>query len=230
MKAVLFYFLLAAGFLGADESLIYLNEILREVEKDLDDNYRNVIDGSLLLPDDPANYLLYEHLETHLKELEVKLSNMSDLLGYYRMVEGILTIMIDTLQEIRGLCLKKTNPIFSDFERSIIDSEIEGLYSHILFSLKTAEFNTIKIFTSLLEDETMGDLFDSSNYYLLENVDSLIELFIMQQAIYGSYSRILEQKTGRGIQGPVIDTDMNMEITELRKNHLLLLINLLQLR
>ena len=75
MKAFLFYFFLAAGFLGADESLIYLNEILREVEKDLDDNYRHVIDGSLLLPDDPANYLLYERLETHLKELEIKLSN-----------------------------------------------------------------------------------------------------------------------------------------------------------
>ncbi len=216
----------------------YLNSILQSTENTIEKGYNRLSSGAKLLADDPANYAIYEKLTANLKQLERIIANYTDITSYYRSAEGYLETMIDLLQRIRELALQKTNAIFSDFERGIIDSEIEQTYEHILFVLKNADFNKKNIFGVLLEDEEIKSRFQKKEYYQLANIDNLLIFFIRQRSIYGVKMKLLEyQIQGKslekenmaGFRSTVHDIDYSSEISQFRRNHLLLIVNLLML-
>ncbi len=237
-KLLVMLFFLMVNLVYTDVSTIYLNTILGSTENAIDKNYKRLSSGTLLLTDDPANYAIYEKLSAVIKELEKVISNNADMFFYYKSADGYLTSTIDILQRIRELSLKKINPILSDFDIGIIHSEINQLYEQILFSLKNADFNKKTIFGPLLGEEELKNWFQKKKYYQLDNIDNLLSFFVKQRSLYGVKIRSLEyQNQGMSIErentanfrSNIHDINYGTELSQLRKNHLILTINLLML-
>ena len=229
---------LLANLIFIDASPDYLNSILQSTENTIDKNYKRLSSAARLLVDDPANYAIYEKLSANIRQLEKEISNNSDMISYYQSAEGYLENIIHVLQRIRELSLQKLNGILSDFNKNIICSEINQQYEQILFVLKNADFNKKNIFRSLLEDEEIKRWFQKEKYYKLSNIDNLLSFFIQQRSIYGAKMKSLEfQNRGKSIEkentanfrSNVHDINYATELSKLRKNHLLLTINLLML-
>lgn len=222
--------------LPAEESLSYLNRILGSAENSLDKNYRRLSSGTCLLPDDPANHAIYEKLEAHIREFETTISNQGDMISYYQTTESFLKHIIGALQDIRELLLKRGNFFYSDEDRGYIDSEINQYYNQILFTLKSAEFNKKRIFETLLADNILQGLFLGEEYYQLDNVDCLLSFFTGQRSMFGTMIKALEYRNQglalesenlKAFQSSLWHIDMAAEISRLKRNHLLFIINLL---
>ncbi len=234
---ILFSIFLAQN-LSTEESLSYLNRILSNTEQSLDKSYRRLATGTYLLPDNPANYALYEKLAAHTKELDGTISNYGDMISYYQTAESFSEHITDLLQNIRELLLKRSSFLYSPEDRSYIDIEINQYYEQILFTLKNAEFNKKRIFTELLADNILKGWFQGEKYYQLSGVDRLLDFFLRQRIIMGTLVKTLESRTRSlalnaenlmAFQKSLWDIDMAKEISRLRKNHLLFIINLLLL-
>jgi len=222
----------------ANPDLDYLNLALDFQEKELDKNFKRLSGGEKLLTDDPANYAIYAHLAAYLRSLDQELTNMIDLIDYYYFMESIMGNMIDTLQRIRELLISKYNPLYSDFEHSIIDSEIAIHYQSILTTIRETQFNKINVFSDFFEYEIFDDLFQEKAYYSLSNVDTLLNFFITQRTLSGAItnrlqhkykSQTVESENLTEYQSSIHDVDFAKESSLLKKNYLLLLINILLL-
>ncbi len=233
---ILLFLLAKSIFIGASPN--YLNSILQSTENTIDKNYNRLSSATRLLVDDPANYAIYEKLTANIRQLEKEISNNSDMISYYKSAEGYLENIIDVLQRIRELSLQKSNGILSDFDKDIINFEINHQYEQILFVLKNADFNKKNIFRSLLEDEEIKRWFRKEEYYQLSNIDNLLFFFIRQRSIYGAKMKSLEyQNQGKSIEkenmacfsSNIHDINYADELSKLRRNHLLLTMNLLML-
>lgn len=236
--ALLLFMVLLTTYLPAEEALTFLNRILSSQEESLSKSQNRLSSGTYLLPDDPANYAIYEKLRGHITELETVVKNQMDLISYYYTSEGFLAHIIDLLQKIRELILKRSSILYSGENREYVDLEIKQYYDQILFTLKNAEFNQKKIFEELQTDQVFLDRFGDQSYYSLASVDHLLSFFIKQRAIYGTKSKILESRNRSimvetenltGFQSSLWDVEMNRELMRMKKHHLLLIVNLLLL-
>ncbi len=234
---ILFSIFLAQN-LSTEEPLSYLNRILSNTEQSLDKSYRRLATGTYLLPDNPANYALYEKLKAHIKGLDGTISNYGDMNSYYKTAESFSEHITDLLQNIRELLLKRSSFLYSFEDRDYIDIEINQYYEQILFTLKNAEFNKKRIFAELLADNILKGWFQGEKYYQPAGVDRLLDFFLRQRIIMGTLVKTLESRTRSlalnaenlmAFQKSLWDIDMAKEITRLRKNHLLFIINLLLL-
>ncbi len=226
------FIILLSQSLRAEESLSYLNRILGNIEE----SRKRLSKGTYLLPDDPANFAVYEKLEAHLRELETIISNQSDMISYYRTTEGFLKHITDSLQNIRELVVKRGNFLYMGENREYIDLEIDQYYRQILFTLKNAEFNKKRIFENLFADSSLQVRFQGEEYYELANVDRLLKFFIRQRVLFGTRINALHSRNRglavgaenlKGFQSRVRDINVAKEITHLKRHHLLLIINLL---
>lgn len=222
----------------ADQNLEYLNSILTFQERELDKNFKRLSGGEKLLTDDPANYAIYARLAAYLRSLDQELANIIDLINYYQFMESILSNLTETLQRIRELVIIKENPIYSDFERSLIDTEIASLYQTILNTIRETQFNKINVFGDFFKHKMFNDLFQEKEYYSLTNVDSLLDFFISQRTLLGvkstrlqhSYeSQMVEAENLTEYQSSIHDVNFGSESSLLKKNYLLFLINILLL-
>ncbi len=236
--ALLLFIVLLTTYLPAEEALTFLNRILSSQEKSLSKSQNRLSSGTYLLPDDPANYAIYEKLRGHITELETVVKNQMDLISYYYTSEGFLAHIVDLLQKIRELILKRSSILYSGENREYVDLEIKQYYDQILFTLKNAEFNKKKIFEELQTDQVFLDRFGDQTYYSLVSVDHLLSFFIKQRAIYGTKNKILESRNRSimvesenlaGFQSSLWDIEMNRELMRMKKHHLLLIVNLLLL-
>ena len=235
---MVFYNLHPNVSLAENSSLTYLNRILSSADQAENKSMARLSSGKILLADDPANYAIYEKLESDLRGLEKTVGNQSDMISYYRLQEGILGNCIEILQRIRELILQKSNGILNDSDREIIDSEIGQDYDQIVYTLKEAEFNRKKIFSDLLGQEIVVNLFKTPEHYRLDKVDLLLDYFISQRSLAGirinnlnyeiSGERIANENE-QAVQSHG-DTDIPGEMSVLKREHLLMLVNVLMLR
>jgi flagellin len=216
----------------------YLHRILGINDKAATGNEKRLAEGMILLPDNPANYALYEKLEAHIRELDAMIRNNGDLISYYQTADGYISPIIDLLQGMRELALQKGNSIYSLEDREYIDREFGMYFDQIIFILENAEFNRIKIFKDLFDHEIIKERIKTGKVEQVDEIDVLLAFFTRQRILYGTKSRVLElTNQGLGIteenmnhvQSSFVDIDMAEEFSELRKNHLLVLINLLLL-
>ncbi|MBN2443095.1 MAG: flagellin, partial [Spirochaetales bacterium] len=156
---------------GTTSTLTFLNRILVNNEINTDKNYKRLSEGTILLPDNPSNYAIYEKLEANIRGLESIIRNNGDMISYYQTADGYLWEITELLQHIRELLLKKSNAIYSPEDREYIDSEINQYYDQIIYSLKNSEFNTKKIFKDLFTDKTITGQLHDKKYYQVSNVD-----------------------------------------------------------
>ena len=222
----------------SDASLIFLNRILKANNLETDKNLERLSGGKIILVDDPANYAVYEMLEKHIRGLEKMIGNKADMISYYRLQDSILGNIIDILQRIRELNIEKLDAILSDSDRDIINNEITNFYDQILYTLSQSEFNNKKLFGDFLNKDIIKNNFKGKEYYNLDNIDKLLNFFIAQRAYTGSKTKSLEYEIS-GEQTEEENTvnaqsrsDINFprEISNLERNNLLLLINVLMLK
>jgi flagellin-like hook-associated protein FlgL len=219
-------------------SLEYLNNILKGTEQNIDKNLKRLSGGIRLLSDDPANYAIYQRLEANIRQIDKEIENSTSLISYYQYGEGLLGSLIDSLQRIRELAVMRQNSIYTKEDVELVDAEIKNHYDHVLFLLKTAEFNRIYIFKSFFCDTCFSDLFQKESYLQLENVDRLLDFFITQRSEYGVKINLLEhtrkqqmveEENEQGFQSTLLDVNFGEEMSLLKRNHLLFLINVLLL-
>ena len=181
---------------------------------------------------------IYERLEAHIRALHKQVENITQLIAYYNYVEAMLGHINEVLQRIYELILMRSNSIYSESDRSLINSEIHQSYEDILYVFKNAEFNRKPVFKYLCEDECFAARFKQEEYYKLENVDSILSFIITQRAFYGAKinriekrrkAEMIERENAEDFQSTILDVDYGSEITLLKQNQLLFLINILLL-
>ncbi len=219
-------------------NLQFLNNILKFNNYEIGKSYERLSGGTILLRDDPANYVIYQKLEAQMREIGKRINNNEDMISYYTYMDGALSGLDQYLQRIRELLVQRDNGILSNDDKSIIDDEIKQNYDQISYDLAQAEFNKIKVFGDLLNDPVFKNYFDNKKYYDLKNVDNLLNYIIKQRAIIGSMTNMLEYR----IKGQAIkkqntasfishgDTDYATELSRLQKYSLLFMINILLLK
>ena len=164
---ILFFLNISSIYSGSNPSLNFLNQTITQNDKSMN----RISSGTLLWTDSPSSSAIYEELESHVKFLQVNMRNNEDLISYYRSREGYLDTITSTLQRIRELVLKRSNSFYGPDDREIIDSEIFILYSGILNEISWAQFNTIPMFGSWMENKDLKNRFKEGNFYTLKGID-----------------------------------------------------------
>lgn len=244
MRKTLILFLLSA-FLSATpvfaqgkSALDFLNRILGENSGNVDASAKRLSESTRLLTDDPSNYAVYEKLEAQIRSLSMLADNSAAMLSYYRYAEALLGDLVQTFQRVRELLIARQNPVFSDDERALLDTEIDAHFAGVLLLLKSGEFNGKPVFGALFTDEAFRDWFSHGAYDDPANIDRMFSFFIHERSLYGAkMNRLLAQQKAeltarentQGFQSTLWDIDMAAEIAALQKNQLLFLKNLLLL-
>jgi len=224
--------------LFSNSSTDYLNRILNYNEGRIDNNYDRLSSGTILLRDDPANYSIYEKLEAEIREIGKRINNDKDMISYYTYMEAVLSELSTMLQRIRELLVQKDNQLLSGDDKEIINNEIRQYYRQMEYDISQAEFNQVKIFSDLFKNADLKNYFDNKKYYDFQNVDNLLNFVIKQRSTTGSYAARLEyQNNGEEIKKQNTinfkkqqDTDYSSEISALKRNSLLLMINVMMLK
>jgi len=238
MRGLLFLLLLSPVFGFANSSLTYLNRILSESSMNADKNMERLSSGRELLPDNPANYAIYEKLEAHIRGIGKSVANQADMYQYYRYEESVLSSITESLQHIRELSLRLSGGLLGDFEKGIVRNEMDQYYDQILYELKSARFNTIYLFKDLFNDPKIMLRFKSQEFYQTQRIDKLLKYILKRRVTLGARmngikeqikAQELEKENTAAFQSRG-DTDYGSEIAEFRKNRLLMLINILMLK
>jgi flagellin-like hook-associated protein FlgL len=218
--------------------MLFLNRILNNNQAEISKNYERLSSGYIRLQDDPANFAIYEKMEAQIREMDKRVNNNKDMISYYTCMDATLSALTESLQRVRELLVQKSDIIYADSDRAVIDNEIRHCYQEIMYELKEAEFNKVKLFTDLLSNKEFINYFDDKKYYDFKNVDNLLNFIITERGTVGAYSSRLESQ----IKGQAVyrenatrfksqgDIDYSGEISNLRRNNVLILANILLLK
>jgi flagellin len=239
MKALLLIvFIISDFFIYSNSSLSFLNRILNNNDSAVSKNFTRLSSGVIQLSDDPANFAIYEKIEAQIREMDKRIGNNVDMISYYNVMDAVLSGLSESLQRVRELLVQKGDIVLSDSDKEIIDNEISQCYKDVEYEIEQAEFNKVKIFSSLMNDKDFINYFDSKKYYDLQNVDNLLMFIITQRGTIGALSTRLESQ----IQGQAIyrdnatsfksngDIDFAAEISNLKRNTVLMMANILLLK
>lgn len=199
---LLLLFSLFFGSFGYSKSSsrLFLIRILNNSETVSNKSVRRLSSARLLLVDDPANYAIYEKLESFVRSTNQLISGDEDMINYYRFMQGALSNTINMLQRIRVLVLKKSS-VYTSFEKEIVDTEIKQYQRQILYNLKNSQFNKKSVFNSILNDKRISSLFINRKYNTIAEVDALLKYFIYQRSVAGLKSKKLSYRVkGKNIQ------------------------------
>ncbi|MBB6481860.1 flagellin [Spirochaeta isovalerica] len=217
-----------------NSSIRFLNQTISETSKSME----RLSSGTLLWTDSPSSKAIYEKLESHIRFLAQSIRNNQDMISYYRTREGFLESTGNSLQRIRELIVQRSNSLYGEDEREIIDSEIFMQYSGILKDLSRAQFNTIPIFGDWLKDEEIEKRFREANFYNLSGIDRIMEAVLSERASIGALINTLEHKgAGLAVEQENAsafqsrgDTDFALELSIMKRNEILFFADLFLLR
>ena len=194
--------------------------------------------GTLLWTDSPSSRAIYEKLESHVNFLSMNMRNNEDLISYYNSREGYLETIGTTLQRIRELILKRSNSFYGPDDREIIDSEIFIHYEGILKELSWAQFNTISMFSSWMENEDLKNRFKEANFYTLEGIDRILQSVLSERSRMGAITNTLKHKAkGLAIEQEntiafqsIGDINLATELSNMMRNEILFFSNIFLLK
>lgn len=218
----------------SNSSLRFLNETLSH-----NNNSNNRLSsGKILWTDSPSSRAIYEKLESHVNFLTANIRNNEDLISYYNSREGYLDNITITLQRVRELVIKRSNSFYGPDDREIIDSEIFILYTGILNEISWAQFNTISMFSSWIEDIDLKNRFKEANFYSLKGIDRILQAVSTERSKIGAITNTLkhkgqalatEQENTMSFQSNG-DTNFILELSNMKRNEILFFSNIFLLK
>ena len=231
---ILFLLNISNIYSQSNSSLNFLNQIIIQNDKSMN----RLSSGTLLWTDSPSSRAIYEKLESHVNFLSMNMRNNEDLISYYNSREGYLETIGTTLQRIRELILKRSNSFYGPDDREIIDSEIFIHYEGILNELSWAQFNTISMFGSWMENEDLKNRFKEVHFYTLEGIDRILQAVLSERSRMGAITNTLKHK-GKGLaiehENTISfqshgDTDFALELSNMKRNEILFFSNIFLLK
>ena len=231
---IIFLILNISNLYSQSSSLNFLNNTINQNDKSMN----RLSSGMLLWTDSPSSRAIYEKLESHVNFLSMNMRNNEDLISYYNSREGYLVSIGATLQRIRELILKRSNSFYGPDDREIIDSEIFIHYEGILRELSWAQFNTIPMFSSWIENVEIKNRFKEGNFYTFEGIDRILQSVITERARIGAITNTLKHKAkGMAIEHENSmafqsngDTDFGLELSNMMRNEVLFFSNIFLLK
>jgi len=217
-----FTVLFASEAAAENASLAFLNGILAGLTRD---GAAGALNNPTLFSDDPAHYAIYSRLEAQVRELRAMMGNGEDMLSFYRVEDSACGNLIDIVQQVRDLLVRRENGILGPDDIDIIDSEIAQLYDQVAYTLKNAEFNQRAVF---LPSGKMSDLFKSDQYYSLDTVDKILNSLIAMRGTVGAEEEALsftvsgqrnQELNGASVLGRE-DSTLQRQVAGLQKNYL----------
>ncbi len=217
-----------------NSSINSLNQVLIQNDKSMN----RLSSGKLLWTDSPSSRAIYEKLQSQINFLSMNIRNDNDMISFYNSREGYLVSIGESLQRIRELILKRSNSLYSSDDREVIDSEIFIHYSGILKELSWAQFNTISMFSSWMENPDLVNRFKEDNFYTLYGIDRILQSVISERARIGALINTLQYKEkGLAIEEEntisfmsIGDTDFAIELSNLKRNEIMFFSNLFLLK
>ncbi len=231
---ILFFLNISNIYSQSNQSFNFLNQTLSQNDKSMN----RLSSGTLLWTDSPSSKVIYEKLESHVIFLRVNIKNNEDLISYYNSRDGYLDTISEILQRIRELILKRSNSFYGPDDREIIDYEIFIYYSAILNEISWAQFNTISMFGSWMENEDLKNRFKEGNFYTLKGIDRILKAVLSERSRMGAITNTL----GHRRQGLAIDlensasfqnnsdTDFALELSNMQRNEILFFSNIFLLK
>lgn len=231
---ILFLLNISNIYSQSNSSLNFLNQIIIQNDKSMN----RLSSGTLLWTDSPSSRAIYEKLESHVNFLSMNMRNNEDLISYYNSREGYLETIGTTLQRIRELILKRSNSFYGPDDREIIDSEIFIHYEGILKELSWAQFNTISMFSSWMENEDLKNRFKEANFYTLEGIDRILQSVLSERSRMGAITNTLKHKAkGLAIEQEntiafqsIGDINLATELSNMMRNEILFFSNIFLLK
>lgn len=180
------------------------------------DVYSKIASGNRInsAADDPAGLAISEKLNSQIKGDQKAIQNIESSQDLLKVADGALDSIQQDLGRIRELAVQAGNGAYSSDERSIIQNEINSLFSNIQNNVQNTEFNTKKLVdgsftnqqlgvgangqgtTMTLQDaslEALGlDGFSVEGDFSLETIDSAIQRVSESRSQIGASSNGLE--------------------------------------
>ncbi|MGL1890632.1 MAG: hypothetical protein OCD02_03350 [Spirochaetaceae bacterium] len=232
--SILIFLNISSIYSQSSTSFNSLNQTLSSNDK----SESRISSGMLLWTDSPSSRAIYEELESHVNFLSMNIRNNSDLISYYNSREAYLENIGDTLNNIRDLILKRSNSFYGPDEWEIIDSEIFIHYSGILNELAWAQFNTIPMFGSWMENIDLKNRFKEGNFYTLKGIDRILQAVRSERSRIGAITNTLgfrgdrlatEEENTMSFQSSG-DTDFAKELINMKRNEIMFFSNIFLLK
>ena len=103
--------------------------------------------------DDAAGLAISEKMEAQARGWEQGAENAKDMQNLLRTAEGGLNNIADALNRIRELSIQAKNDTNTDFERGLMQNEVDQLLSFIQDAAKGTQFNTMSLLDGSFADK-----------------------------------------------------------------------------
>lgn len=218
-------------------SRLFINRLLNEHVSESMQSIQRIASGRILLADNPANFAIYELLEKQIRQLDKQIDNGWDMVFYYRYQDGLLANLSTSLQRIRELAVQRLNGILDESDREIIDSEINQHYDQISYDLSQAEYNKVRVFTTVLESPAAKAALHDLRHKDLAQIDQLMQWLLSERVRVGTQASTMEfSLAGMGIQKENTQAfqgeagiRFGQEINVFRQHQILMMANILML-
>lgn len=164
---------------------------LNNVEQEMGTVFRRLSSGLRInsAADDAAGLAISTRMEAKIRESTVAIRNANDGISLIQTADGGLESITEKIQRIRVLAVQAANGTNSDFEREVMQIEIDYLLEGINFTAQQTKFNGINLLNngasplqnngivSLQDDETKTAVMIGLTTGWLESSENLIEEF-----------------------------------------------------
>ncbi|MDF2542658.1 MAG: flagellin FliC5 [Herbinix sp.] len=137
--------------------------------------------------DNAASVAIVEKLNSRRNGFTTGTDNAEAGKDMYRIAEGGLASISDSLQRIRDLSIQASNITYGDDEKKAIQTEIDGLKATIQDAAKGTEYNTKKLLDGSMADEYLATNPSGGGLKIQLEDSTLEELGIADYSVLGDF-------------------------------------------
>lgn len=158
--------------------------------------------------DDAANLAVSEKMRSQIRGLNKASENAQNAVSFIQTAEGYLGEVSDILQRIRELAVQATNGVYSDEDRTHIQTEVNQLVSEIDRISSTAQFNGMNILTGGFENGIAFAIGANANQSVSINIEAVNSATLGLASENGDIQVLTNESANDTIS--VLDEAMNM--------------------
>lgn len=158
-------------------SAIFANRQMQNVSYRLDKSIEKLSSGEMInrAGDDASGLAVSEKMRTQINGLKQAERNTQNGISFIQVAEGSYQQLNDIMQRIRTLAVQSANGIYSQADRSLIQTEVSQLIDEVDRIAESAQFNRMKMLTGqFAKSSKYGSMF----FHVGANQDQRIRVFI----------------------------------------------------